>query len=256
MRNYRVSGIIIRRFDLHEADRIVIILTEERGLLNVRAKGVRKIKAKLKGALELFVYSKLELVEGRNIDILTGAEVIKPFENFRKSLIDTSIAYYISEAIQGFLSEGEINRPAFRLLLETLEELNRPNLKDRKRDILLSHFLLKLLILSGYRPELFSCLGCGEKIKRGKNYFSFSLGGIICRDCQSEVGNQVAISDQAIKILRLLYQDGVAVSRRIKSPQRYLEEVKRLLHQFLEYILEKEVKSSHFLKETEEIDQP
>ena len=254
MRNYRVRGIIIRRFDLHEADRIIVILTEERGLISARAKSVRKIKAKLKGALELFVYSKLELAEGRSIDVLTGAEAVEPFENFRKSLTDTSVAYYLSEAILGFLAEGEVNKEAFKLLLETLRELNQPNLRDRKRDILLSHFLLKLLTLSGYRPELFFCLKCGEKIRRGKNYFSFSLGGIVCQECQSGSSSQIEISDQAIKILRLLYQDGVAVSRRIKSSQQYLKEVKELLHQFLEYTLEKEVKSNHFLKEIEKID--
>jgi len=105
MRNYRLTGIIVHRINVGEADRLIIFFSRERGLVTVRAKGVRKIKGKLKGALELFRYSTIELARGRSIDVITGAQISKPFDSFRTNLTDTSVAFYLSEAIVGLMAE-------------------------------------------------------------------------------------------------------------------------------------------------------
>ncbi len=249
MRNYRVKGIVINRFNVHEADRIITIFTRERGLIEARAKSVRKVQAKLKGALELFMLSEIELAEGRSIDVITGAQVIEPFAKFRQNLSDTSVAFYLSEALIGLLSEGEPNQEVFNLFLETLEELDRPNPRDRKREILLAHFLIKLLSYTGFRPELYSCLKCNKRISKDNNFFDLSAGGLICSDCQTDSSNQAEISDQAIIILRLLYRDGIEISQKIKAREKYLVEIKEILHHFLEYILEREVKSNRFINQ-------
>jgi len=249
MKNYRVRGIIVKRFDLYEADRLITLLTKERGLIDVRGKSIRKIKGKLKGALELFMFSEIELAEGQKIDVITGAQIIEPFENFRNRLIDTSAAFYLSEALIGLLAEGEPNQKIFNLFYETITELDRPSVRDRERELLLSYFLIKLLGEAGFKPELYRCLKCRERIKEGDNFFDLVGGGLVCHNCRSGKKEELLISRRAIAILRLLSQNEVGVSRKIKADRKFLIETRKILHSFIEYILAREVKSSKFFEE-------
>jgi len=249
MRNYVVQGIIIHRFNIGEADRIIYILTKEQGLIQVKAISVRKIKGKLKGALELFMYSRIELAKGRSMDVVTGAQSIESFEEFRGNLLDTSAAFYLAEAVIGLVAEHEPNPAVFDLLLQTIEELNIKNTKDRKRDILISHFIIKMLDMTGFKPELFNCLNCQNKITSQGNVFSIAKGGVVCDNCLEKVEQGLPVSDQIIKIMRLLLSDGVKISCKIKANQEDIRQTRELLHNFLEYVMEREVKSNRFLKE-------
>ena len=59
------SAIILKRVDYGEADRILTLLTPDHGKLSLMAKGVRKIKSKLAGGIELFSISTITFAEGR-----------------------------------------------------------------------------------------------------------------------------------------------------------------------------------------------
>ncbi|MDD5191431.1 MAG: DNA repair protein RecO, partial [Dehalococcoidales bacterium] len=65
-REYRTSGVIIRKTKLGEADRILTIYTPDLGKMDAVAKGVRRPKSKMAGHLELLTYSQINLARGRN----------------------------------------------------------------------------------------------------------------------------------------------------------------------------------------------
>jgi len=85
-RLYRTSAIVLKRQDFGEADRILTLFTPERGKLRVIAKGVRKTTSRKSGHVELFTYSNLLIAKGRNLDIVTQAEMIRPFLGLRQEL--------------------------------------------------------------------------------------------------------------------------------------------------------------------------
>ena len=70
MGTYKTRGIIIKRSNYSEADRILTIYTEKLGKIRVNAKGIRKIKSKLAGSLEPFCLTDFVIAEGRNLDIV------------------------------------------------------------------------------------------------------------------------------------------------------------------------------------------
>lgn len=80
----RVRGIVLARREF-DTDLLLDFLTKKR-VLKVRAKGVLKSKAKLKGAVELFDFSEWEIIEGKNL-VLVGAKLIKRPVYLRSSLI-------------------------------------------------------------------------------------------------------------------------------------------------------------------------
>ena len=85
-RTYRVEAIVLRRVDFGEADRVLVLLTRERGKIPVVAKGVRRMSSRMAGHLELFTQSELMLAKGANLDVVTQAETRNPFRAVREDL--------------------------------------------------------------------------------------------------------------------------------------------------------------------------
>lgn len=244
MKNYRVEAIVIKRLNINEADRLIWLLTKEQGFIRVKARGVRKIKAKLKGGLELFVNSKIDLARGNSIDVITGVQIIESFSNLRNNLSSTSVSFYFSELIISLLSDQQSEPEIYRLLRSSLERLDRVDSRQ-ERDLVVAYFLVKLLSLAGYQPELNRCFVCGNRITDGGNRFGLSQGGLICKNCR--IDRSVKINLPTIKLIRhLITNDRLG---RVKIGRQYLAETIRIMEQFVEEVIERRLKSNQFLKE-------
>ncbi len=247
MRNYKLSGVVIKRINVHEADRIITFFSKEKGLIDLKAKGVRKITGKLKGALELFTRSDLELAKGKNLDVITGAQQKESFPQIRESLLNTSALYYITESLINLLSREQVEKRIYQLFIKTLNLLNQKKITKAERQLLIINFLMKLLTLSGYQPELFNCLNCADRINSGKKYFDLVQGGVVCSKCKS--GGEVKITDRSLKLMRFLLKKEFFEIERIKIPGKEVERTANIINIFIENILEKNIKSKSFLSE-------
>ena len=97
MATIKTSGIVIRRINLGEADKILTILTRDRGKIRVVAKGVRRPKAKLAGFSDMFHYNDFILAEGRNLDIVTSATTVERFVTDGMELEKIGVMYYLCD---------------------------------------------------------------------------------------------------------------------------------------------------------------
>ena len=79
MQPYRDDGIVLRTQKLGEADRIITILGRTTGRVRAVAKGVRRTKSRFGARLEPFTHVDLMLHPGRSLDVITQAEVIRPY---------------------------------------------------------------------------------------------------------------------------------------------------------------------------------
>lgn len=87
-------GIVLKRTNYGEADRIITVLTKDIGKVQVMAKGVRRERSKLAGGIEPFSISEIGLVKGRgDIDTLTSARLQKHYGNIVKSIEKLDFAY-------------------------------------------------------------------------------------------------------------------------------------------------------------------
>src|SRR4051812_28556736 len=94
MRQILTRGIVLSRTDYGEADRIVSVLTPDQGKLRLMAKGVRKVKSKLAGGIELFSVSELSFIPGKNdIGTLVSARLTQHFANIVKDINRTMFGY-------------------------------------------------------------------------------------------------------------------------------------------------------------------
>lgn len=124
MRTYKTEGIILKRSNFGEADRLLTVFTKHYGKIRCRAPGIRRTISRKAPHLELFNLSTLFLVQGKNLDIVTEAQTINSFNGFRKDLPKVGIAYYLCELVDGLCPERQENREVFELLKKSLEILS------------------------------------------------------------------------------------------------------------------------------------
>lgn len=174
------QGIVLRSYPFGEADRVVVLLSPNRGKLRTVAKGVRKTKSRFGGRLEPFTHVDLIVYEGRHLDTITQATVIEPFAHLRLDLERVLAAGTMVEAVDVVAQEGENSNRLFLLLLRGLKALEQG---ATGRD-LISSFLLKLAGVVGVEPALSRCASCGRSEQLDR--FSFSAGGALCPSCRGD----------------------------------------------------------------------
>lgn len=235
---YKCRGIILKRTNLGEADRIITIFTDKFGKIRVVAKGVRKTLSRMAGHLEPFCLTRLELAEGKNLDVITGAQVEKCFLPLRSDLEKTNASFYFTEVIDKMVEEREPHSEIYHLLDDTLEHIN-----DIAGPLLKPYFEINFLTEMGMRPELYSCLHCNEKITSSNNNFDFSHGGLVCENC----GAGFKISDNAIKMLRLFLKHQFKKIKNIKMDQDLIAELNKVCSHYLKHFYQKDFKSERYL---------
>ncbi|MET1033397.1 MAG: DNA repair protein RecO [Candidatus Saccharimonadales bacterium] len=145
------SAIILSRTDFGEADRIITLLTPDHGKLTLLAKGVRRIKSKLAGGIELFSVSEITFIKGRGaIGTLVSTRLIKHYERIVTNLDRTMLGYDLIKKLNK-ATEDEPEELYFDLLREAFEALDDPEINT---NLITVWFLMQLLRLDGYTPNL------------------------------------------------------------------------------------------------------
>ncbi len=242
MSTYKTQGIIIKRRNYGEADRLLTLYTHNKGKIVVIAKGVRRSKAKMVGHTEQFYLLNLQLAEGRTWDIVAGAEIVKDFNNIRIKSGLTNQAYFMAELIDNLTHEAESHKEIFDLLILSLERIDQ-----KKENLVMSYFVFKLLSFLGHKPELNYCIKCHQKIGGENNYFSNLMGGLLCEDCCKNDLGSIRISIPAIKILRLFDDNKNELLDKLTVNDKIEKELNGIIINFAQYILEKPIKSLRFL---------
>src|SRR5438270_9240571 len=152
---YRDQGVVLRTIRLGESDRIVTFVTEGRGKVRAVAKGVRKTKSRFGGRLEPISHVSLLLYEGRELDIVTQAEVLDHFRAIREDLDRLTRATAMLEAVDQVAQERQANARLYQMLVGALRAL-----AARNAPLLVPAFFLKLLSAEGFQPILDGCAAC------------------------------------------------------------------------------------------------
>jgi DNA repair protein RecO (recombination protein O) len=257
-RLYRAEGIVIRRRDQGEADRVLTLCTPS-GKVVVLAKGARKVRSRKAGHIELFTNSSFVLSRVKNYrDIISQAETVEHHALLRSDLVRGTYARYAVELLDRFFTEGEGGPALFDLLDHTLTWL----CEDDDLDLVVRFYEQHLLGLAGFRPELSFCVGehdgkvllrPHEPTERKWPYgFDPERGGGLCQDCYAERGPRreiVALSPNGLWLLQECQRRSYAELRSRQIEPALHEEVERVMQYYVTYHLERDVKSGEFLRQ-------
>ena len=188
MNNYVTEAINLKSYNLNDADKIIVMYSKENGLIKGVAKGIKKPKSKLGARMDLLVANTLQLLKGRSMDTIVQAQTVNNFRKSREDFDKLMLSSYISELVMNF---GEGSESASKEIYELLyKALNRISDSVEKKDALIAviKFQLKILLVMGFCVELDTCLCCREQVLDEEMYFSSKMGGILCKECNHELG--------------------------------------------------------------------
>jgi len=250
-RTYRTEAIVLRRKDIGEADRILTLLTPERGKVRVVAKGIRKPRSRKAGHLELFTRTNLLIATGRDLGIVTQAQAVNVHRPLREDLLRHAYASYAVELMDRFTPEQQESPELYHLLAAMLGWLSA----EVDVAVAARYYELRLLALAGYQPELRRCVIGGETIVAEDQFFSVVQGGVVCARCgQSAAGSDrrlpglTPISIEALKYLRYFQAQPFSKVAGLTLSAGVLGEMEFILQRYLTYLLERQLKSVEFLK--------
>ena len=232
---YKDEGIVLKTIKLGEADRIVTLFTRGNGKVRAVAKGIRKTKSRFGARLEPFTRADLVIYKGRNLDTITSADILTSFDEIRVDYEKLRAGAALLDIVEKITPERERAFPVYALLVGGLRALaeGRPNV--------VPSFLVKLLSISGYHPQLNSCAGCDEDAVLGA--FSPALGGAICEMCWHEAGDSIRMGADEIKLMAHLLGSDFGQT----GDMRTTLVMTQALRSYAEYHLERPLKTLHAL---------
>jgi DNA repair protein RecO (recombination protein O) len=234
---YRDECVVLKTIKLGEADRIVTVYTRLHGKVRAVAKGVRRTKSRFGGRLEPFTHLDLMLYRGRELDTVTQVHVLEPFRVLREDLARLTGAAAIAELIDKVAPDNERSQPLYALLLDGLRAL-----AARPPATVIPAFMVKVLSLSGYHPQLSACAACGAT--SGFGGFSAASGGAVCEDCRREDNTSVRVPFDRIALMARLLRNGFGE----QADPEAAGDVTRLLKAYAEYHLERPLRSLALLQ--------
>lgn len=149
MKTIVVEGIVLKRRNFGEADRILTVFTRNNGKMLIKAVGVRKIASKRSPHIEPLNHAVMSIYKGKSMPILTEIEAKESFSDIKNDLTTIGFAYHLCELIDGLCPEGQENSSVFNLLLDVLRDL--PTTEDLSGRI--HEFEVALLTTLGYWSE-------------------------------------------------------------------------------------------------------
>jgi DNA repair protein RecO (recombination protein O) len=242
------AGFVLGFIDYGEADRIVTFYTDKIGKLKGIAKGARRSKKRFSNSIELFSQSKI--IFSRNnkegLALIENCDVINHYPAIRENLESTMAASYLTDLTNRFTVEEKRNKELFGLIGNFLELIENGNDLEK----IMRFFEIRLLELSGYDPVLEKCVGCGTPLDRiNTPFFNSRNGGIECPQCHRNGPNAFPVSVGTVKTLMLGKSMEIDKIHRLEPSEKILAESGRILGDFIQYILGKELKSLRILNE-------
>jgi DNA repair protein RecO (recombination protein O) len=244
-RSFRADAVVLRHSDWGEADRLLTLYTREHGKVRAIAKGARKIASRKAGHIEPFTHVRLQLAKGRDLLIVTQAEMVDAYQPLREDLTLTGYAAYVIELLDRFVPDEDVAIPSlFRLLTETLSRLAT----DSNPWLVVRSYEMRLLDFLGFRPRLFECTNCGRDIQPEDQYFSPLLGGVVCPRCGEGLPGLWDVSVEALKYLRHFQRSSYNDAARARPDAGTQKAVETLMQAYFTYLLERELNTPGFIK--------
>lgn len=185
MAEIKVNALMLRAVDYQENDKILTLLSAERGRITAGIKGVKKANAKLKFAAQPFCFAEYILAERGGRYTVTQASECESFYELRTDVDKYYAACAVCEAAISLTAEGDGGGEIFSLCVKALRDMC---VSDQKMALI--SFLLGALKACGYGISVSAfCPACGNRIDTAEKLrFDLRSGSFSCWDCSTFAG--------------------------------------------------------------------
>ena len=195
-----VRGLVLRVTDYNDRDSLITLLTQDRGRLCLKARGLRRKNSPLNAPCQLLAYGEFTLFEYKDAYTINEAHALELFLGLRKDIERLSLATYFAQVAE-VISQEDLPNPRLLSLtlnvLYALAKLEIPQLQIK------AAFELRCACIAGYAPDLFSCRICGNP---NANKFDVSAGCLECTQCRGTEtsGLRMPVSPGVLQAMRYI----------------------------------------------------
>ena len=181
--NIVINGLVLRANDVNDDDKLLTVLTAERGRIPVMAKYANASRSRARSGTQIYTYSEFTLYLKGGRYWVRDVSVIDAFMGIASSMEKTSMAAYFAEVAEEFSGESEPGEDILKLILNSYFALAN-DLHPMKQ--IKAAFELCAASISGYRPNISGCRKCKKEYAEIM-YMDVMNGRMLCEECLHKV---------------------------------------------------------------------
>ncbi|SFA70451.1 DNA replication and repair protein RecO [Acetitomaculum ruminis DSM 5522] len=238
-----LKGMIIKVSPVGEKGKRLVLLTLENGKVTVFANNAKKAGSSLLAATNPFVFGSFEVYQGKNSYTLLKADIDDYFLEISENLDRTYYGFYFLEICDYYCKENNDETEVLKLLYQSIKALCTDKIEYK---LIRRIFELKLLVLNGEYPNVFSCVECGTK----ENLLAFSIrkDGCICKECAKLYGEDSKLLEATIYTMQFIVCQSIAKLYTFRVSEQVLLQLEKIMDQYLrKYINYEKLNSYRFL---------
>ena len=236
----KIEGIVVSEQAYGETSKIINILTPDKGIVGVMAKGARKLKSDLANVSGKLNYGYFNLYyKPDKLSTLISADIISTFRNIRKDIKKISYASFLLELSTQVMKHNPHNL-VFENLIACLKKID-----EGFDPLVITNILqLKYLDLLGVMPVFDCCSGCGKT----SNILTLSTikGGYVCNSCHT---SEKIVSEKTIKLIRMFYYVDIDKISKLEISDICKNEINEFLDNYYDQYTGLYLKSKSFLSD-------
>ncbi len=233
----KVKCVVLRASVYGDNDKMLTVLSREKGLMSVAAKGVKSLKNKNAAAANVLCYSEMVLKPRGDIYSLSSADVIESFYQLRTNLEALSCGVYFASLTEMCVGQGEECEDEMKLLLNSLYMLSH---FPERADILRAVFEVRMCVLSGIAPIISPC-ACGNEAE----FFDVERGECVCGFHKAR--GAVKLSRRAAEMISFIEEAGLKAALEINADKETALEVCNVTEKFMRFQFGRLPKSLEYL---------
>ncbi|MCW1930470.1 MAG: DNA repair protein RecO [Candidatus Kerfeldbacteria bacterium] len=242
-KTYTDSGIILKRWNYKERDRMVRVLAASKGKITCRLISGKKLTSKLAGNCEPFMIADFFFAQSKTIDILAGSVPTETLSNLRTDPYRYACAGFFSELIDRLTEDNDPEPAVYEYVLSVFRIFH----EEPAHVLMLTAAALQLFVLLGYHPELRNCVVCRNPIREEQgNQWNMAIWGVQCPRCVSQDAT-IRVSISSIKIIRFLLEHDVRASKSMKLSEAEWTESFAVILAMVHYLVGQELLSERVL---------
>ncbi|MBR5427333.1 MAG: DNA repair protein RecO [Clostridia bacterium] len=242
--SFSTDGLVLKIRHTGESDRIVSVLTRDRGVLSAFAKGARRPKSKLNSGTQSFCFADFSFSQGRSDAMnITEAAVKEVFYDLNKDLYRLALAQYFAQLAEELVPPGDSDGEPLRLLLNALYFLS----SEKKDPVVLKAVVeLRLCAWAGYMPDLSGCSICGD-VGKEEMFLDCSAGVFFCPKCGGSMKG-ARLSRSAYDAMSNLLTGTLSEAFSLSQPREVVRELGKAAERFVLSQTERGYATLDFLK--------
>lgn len=235
----KIEGIVTSERSHGETSKIINILTKDKGIIGIMAKGARSLKSEYRVNTSKLTQGVFNISYKENgLSTLISVDLIENFKNIKKDITKISYASYLIELATQVMKHNEIDE-IYDLLIASLKKID----ENYNPSVITNILELKYLDFLGVMPIIDSCSICGSKNSIAT--ISSDKGGYVCNNCLT---NEKLVNDKTIKLIRMFYYVDISKISNLNISDNIIKEINTFLDNYYDRYTGLYLRSKQFLK--------